>query len=58
MNTLPNQYGTFEMIAYKSAKFFEKYYERKKWFAFSSLNHLPINVKKSFNRQWWIIGLL
>ena len=46
MNTQPDDYGTFKMIAYKSAKYSENHNERKKWFVFPSLNYLPTHVNK------------
>lgn len=46
MNTQPEDYGTFKMVAYKSAKYSENYNAKKKWFVFPSLNYLPTYVKK------------
>jgi hypothetical protein len=46
MKTQPHDYGTSRMIAYKSAKYSENHNEKKRWFAFPSLNYLPTDVKK------------
>lgn len=46
MKTYPEDYGTFKMIGYKSAKYSKKHNEKKKWFSFPSLNYLPTYVKK------------
>lgn len=46
MNTQPDDYGSLRMSAYKSAKYSNNHNEKRKWYAFPSLNYLPKHVTK------------